>query len=174
MSGESEPWILLGRAMRAHGVKGELRFGPTSPDASTLIAPDLELKVVTRDGAERHVTVGDTVRHIHDAVLFTIRELPQREDVQQLAGAQVLIQKEAIDLDDDPFLFELEGAEVVDELGTHYGVVESVADNGGQDLLVIASSEGERLLPLVDETFVEFDRVSSRLVIRPIPGLWDA
>ncbi|MEO1174363.1 MAG: ribosome maturation factor RimM [Myxococcota bacterium] len=169
----NEEWILLGYAVRAHGVRGELRFSPDTPEAAALLEPGLRLRAVLRGGEEHTLTIGEGLRPIHNAVLFTLEEWVQREDIQRWAGARVYVAAAEVPRDEEPYLFELEGATVVDEAGCEWGTVEGIADNGGQELLVIASGAGERLLPLVDETYVEFDRERRRLVIRPIPGLWD-
>lgn len=166
-------WILLGRAVRAHGVRGELRFAPDTPEAEELLRPGLSVRAELRDGERIDLTLGKQLRPIHGAVLLTLEERVQREDIQGLAGARIFVAASCVPRDEDPFLFEFDGAAVFDEAGNSYGTVDGVVDNGGQDLLVIASPGGERLLPLVDETYVDFNRDERRLIIRPIPGLWD-
>lgn len=172
----SEPtWVELGRAIRAHGVRGELRVHPEPLDVGALLVPGRKLRATLRSGEVRSLTVGESVRPIHDAVLITLAELAEREEVQALAGATLEIRVEDLPRDEaDPYLFEFQGAQVVDESGSSHGRAVEIVDNGGQELLVIEGPAGEeRLLPLVDETFVRLELDPHRVVIRPIPGLWD-
>lgn len=167
-------WVTLGRAIKAHGVRGELRIVVETEEAAGLVRPGLALRARGRDGSIRAITVGERVRPIHGAFLITVEELPQREDVQSLAGAALEIDASLLDLAEDPYLFELEGARVEAEDGELLGAVVQIADNGGQELLVFSTPSGEeRMLPLVDATFVRFDRERDVLVIRPIAGLWE-
>lgn len=172
MTGPTQVWIPIGFVVRAHGVRGEFRVRLELDESLTLLAKGLRLQADLRDGSRRTLTV-ERVRPIHGAVLLTIDELREREAVQTLAGARLSVLSEDVPKDDAPYLFEFEGANAVDESGTVVGVVRRVADNGGQDLLIMDGPTGERMLPLVDETFVAFDRETNTLVVRPIPGLWD-
>lgn len=167
-------WVTLGRAIKAHGVRGELRIVLDTDEAEHLLVPGLAFRARLRDGTVRSLTVGPRLRAIHGAMLITIEELPQREEVMALAGAVLEIDATGLELDDDPFVFELEGATVEDEAGGILGRVNQIADNGGQELLIFRTPEGqERMLPLVDATFVRFERERRALVVRPIPGLWE-
>lgn len=164
----------LGRAIKAHGVRGELRIALELDAAAELIREGLSLRARLRTGETRTITIGEQQRRIHNAMLVTVRELPEREDVQTLAGAILEIDGAGLELDEDPYLFELEGATVEDDSGSALGTVLQIADNSGQELLVFRTGDGqERMLPLVDDTFIRFDRDRNALVIKPIPGLWD-
>lgn len=172
MAGSNKVWIPIGFVVRAHGVRGELRVRLELDESLSVLAKGLRLRARLRDGSHRTLTV-DRVRPIHGAVLITVGELHEREAIQTLAGAQLSVLSEDVPKDDEPYLFEFEGATAVDESGTVIGLVRHVADNGGQDLLIMDGPAGERMLPLVDETFVAFDRETNTLVVRPIAGLWD-
>jgi 16S rRNA processing protein RimM len=115
------------------------------------------------------------VRSVHEALLIKIEGIDDRDQASELAGASLEVEAGVLPPpgDDEMYVYELEGASVCDEQGVHLGTVRRLLDNGGQDLLDIESAEGERLLPLVDETLVRFDRTTRTLVVRPIPGLWE-
>ncbi len=167
-------WVTLGRAIKAHGVRGELRIVLETDEARSLVTSGLRLRARLRDGSTRELTLGERIRPIHGAMLVTVEELPEREEVQTLAGATLEIDASTLALEADPFVFELDDATVETEAGECLGTVEQVADNAGQELLVFRTPEGqERMLPLVDETFVRFERERRVLVVRPIPGLWE-
>ena len=73
------------------------------------------------------------------------------------------------------YLYELFGAAAVDTEGRQLGVIESIVDNRGQDLLVLRTPAGdERMLPLADDTLIRFEREARRAVLRLPLGLWEA
>ena len=74
---------------------------------------------------------------------------------------------------DEFFLYELVGAAVRDEGHNQIGVISRIQTGTGQDVLVIETPAGERLLPCVAEVLVHFDREQKTLVVRPVPGLWE-
>jgi 16S rRNA processing protein RimM len=178
--GPSEPaldnsgWVQAGVIIRAHGVRGEIRvrfdMSPTQ-----LLQPLDAVRVVPRRGASSimHVT---NCREIHDAALVTFKEVPSREAAQLLHGARLELPEASIPPMDEEsaYMYELHGAEVQDGQGVVLGVVQRVDDNGGQALLVMAHpTEGERLLPLVSDTFAGFHRERRVLTVNVPEGLWE-
>jgi 16S rRNA processing protein RimM len=65
----------------------------------------------------------------------------------------------------------LVGLIAVDAAGTRLGEVTGVHHNPTQDLLVLITDAGERLVPFVLELVPEVDVPGGRVVINPIPGL---
>ncbi|HSK31997.1 MAG TPA: ribosome maturation factor RimM, partial [Propionicimonas sp.] len=66
---------------------------------------------------------------------------------------------------------ELVGLVAVDPGGTRLGEVTAVHHNPSQDLLVLRTDAGERLVPFVTELVPEVDLPGRRVVVNPIPGL---
>ena len=57
--------------------------------------------------------------------------------------------------------------------GTRIGDVVRLTPAPAQDLLVVATQSGERLIPLVNEIVKEVDVGSGRIVVDPPEGLLD-
>jgi 16S rRNA processing protein RimM len=166
-------WVEFGTLSRPHGVRGEVRLVPIHPDA--LLPETVKvLRVCPRGGAPALFNVRAS-RAVHEAVLVTFEGIEDRDAAQALAGARVEI--DAADLPPlapgEFYLYELQGAKAVSLEGKPLGVIEGLLDNRGQDLLVLASDAGERLLPLLDNTLVRFDRTAHCAVLRVPDGLWE-
>lgn len=69
------------------------------------------------------------------------------------------------------FLADLVGLPVLDaDSGKEYGTVKEINFSAGQDMLVIQTQTGERLMPMVD-AFMDHVDVDEGVFVRPIPGL---
>jgi 16S rRNA processing protein RimM len=153
-------------------VRGEVRVVPLALD-EPFPADARVVRVCSRTGATRVLEV-EAARSIHQAWLLTFNGIDDREAARQLSGwalevdAAVLPPAEEGEL----YVYELEGAAVVNEAGERIGVVRRLVDNHGQDLLEIDAGGRELLLPFVEDTVVAFDRERGVLTVRPIAGLW--
>ncbi len=169
----STRWISYGIVARAHGVRGELRVVPLAldepfPESARVV------RVRSKSGEERLLTVA-SVRAIHQAFLVTVDEISDRDGARALTGWALEVDAAVLPPagEGEVYVYELEGATVVDEGGARIGTVVRLVDNRGQDLLEIDAGGRERLLPFVPETVVRFDRDQRRLTVRPIAGLWE-
>ncbi len=166
-------WLPFGVLTRAHGVRGELRLVPC--DTDTPLPGDVErVRVRPRGGAPRLYSLA-AARRVHEAYIVRLQEIESREEAQALAGAELDIERALLGAPGpgEIFVYELEGAVAEDEAGESLGQVRAVLDNRGQSLLSIDTPAGEKLLPLVPETLVRFDRQRRAVVVKVPQGLWD-
>ena len=166
-------WIPFGTLARAHGVRGEMRLVPF--DLQTSLPDGTErVRVRPRQGAPVSMTLR-RIRPVHRALLVTMAEIPDREVAQAWAGAVLEIDSSSLPPLEpgELYLFELVGADAVDAGGRPIGVVRELLDNRGQDILVLDAPQGERMLPVIGDTIVEFRREERLAVVRVPPGLWD-
>ncbi len=171
---DSPAWIDFGVIARAHGVRGEVRLAPIHRDIELPEGVE-RVRVTPPGGASRTLTLR-SVRATTGALLVTFDEIGDRDAAQALAGARFAIEASALPPLEpgELYLYELVGAEAVDEAGTVLGAIEGMVDNRGQDVLVLRGPAGdERLLPFVDDTLVRFEREARRAVLHVAAGLWD-
>ena len=155
--------LVVGRIGRAHGLRGEVavRFTSNRPEraapGAVLYAGDRELVVVTS-------------RPHQDRVLIRFEGVDDRTAAEALQGVELsadrLAEGEAGLDDDELWVHEVVGAEVVDRAGTALGRVIAVEANPAHDLLVL---DGGALVPMV---FVVEQR-DGVVVIDPPEGLFD-
>lgn len=146
------------------------------PDDPAVAFPDLDEVRLSRRGQVRTLRIA-SLRAADDAYLIAFEGITDRDVVRDtLSGSDVLVPlaEMASAEADEAYVYELEGAKVVDAEGTVYGVVAAVLNGAAQDILSITAPDGsERLLPMVPVTMGGFDRATHTLTIVPIPGLWE-
>jgi 16S rRNA processing protein RimM len=155
--------LVVGRVGRAHGLRGEVAVRFTSnrseraEPGAVLYAGDRELVIAT-------------ARPHQDRVLVRFEGVDDRTAAEalqgvELTGARLRDDEAALD-DDELWIHEVVGAEVVDRAGTAMGRVVAVEANPAHDLLVL---DGGALVPMV---FVVAQR-DGVVVIDPPDGLFD-
>lgn len=164
---------VVGRVVKAHGLRGELIVDPSTDNVERRFATGAVLRVATRGPAPPTVTVRGARPH-GDRLLVTFEEVGDRDGAEALRAA--VLSADALDeTPDDPEEFhdhQLEGlrAELAD--GTVIGTVTDVAHGAGAELLVLARPDGgEVLVPFVTAIVPEVDVAGGRLVLDPPDGL---
>jgi len=155
--------LVVGRVGRAHGLRGEVAvtFSSNRPERA---APGAVLFVGDRE------LVIDASRPHQGRMLVQFAGVDDRTAAERLLGLELTADPLAGDdgtlADDELWVHEVVGAEVVDRAGTPVGRVVAVEANPAHDLLVL---EGGALVPMV---FVVEQR-DGELVIDPPDGLLD-
>ena len=159
-----DPRIEIGRIARAHGIRGEVVIVTHDPASDVL--EDLDTLWVA--GVEKRMV---EKRGTHRGWLVRFEGIATRNDAEALRGQAVLVDREALALDDgDVLLDDLIGCQVKLADGTPWGTIHAV-ESGMQDLLVIHDGELERLLPLVDEFVKAIDLPAGVVTVDPPDGL---
>jgi 16S rRNA processing protein RimM len=154
--------LVVGRVGRAHGLRGEVAvtFSSNRPERS---APGAVLFV-----GDRELTVNESRPH-QGRMLVHFAGVDDRTAAEGLLGRELTADPLAGDdtlADDELWVHEVVGAEVVDRAGAPVGRVVAVEANPAHDLLVL---DGGALVPMV---FVVEQR-DGELVIDPPDGLLD-
>ncbi|NLX11645.1 MAG: 16S rRNA processing protein RimM [Chloroflexi bacterium] len=174
-SSSKEPlYLLLGRVLRPHGVRGELRIEILTdyperivPGSSVQIGPDpddpatIETYEVT--GARRH----------QQYLILRLEGLDDRNAVEPLRDQFLLVPlADAVPLEAGEFyLFQVIGVEVYTEDGEHLGAVADVIETGANDVYVVRGPRGEILIPDVEEFVLTVDIEAGRMTVRLMEGL---
>lgn len=169
-SGRETQHVLLGRLTSAHGVKGWLKvYSYTSPADGIFDYPEWVLSIRGQRQARRLLDA----RPQGKSLVVRLEGIDTRELAEQLAGADVLMEKTALpELDSgDYYWYQLEGLEVSTREGVKLGRVDHLFETGANDVLVIRPSEDslddrERLLPfLPDDVIVQVDLVAGAMIV---------
>src|SRR5262245_41031211 len=122
--------LRIGHVARPHGVRGELRVQLDDPTSTTLLEVDRVWL-----GEEEYAVAG--ARLATGAVLLTVAGIADRDAAGTLRGRSVEVLRSAVPLaEDEYFVADLIGCEVVDEAGRVLGRGVGLL-RGAQDLLVI-------------------------------------
>ncbi len=164
--------VVIGEVVKPHGIRGEFSV-ENHADSPSLYAPGGKLWLRPAKGADRVVEILTSRPH-QGRMLLTIKGVADRDAAEALRGCQVLVRAEDLpELDDDEiYLHEIVGFDVVLPGGEPVGVLEGFMDLPGQDVWVIRGEGGrEILLPATEETVPEIDATARRIVIDPPQGL---
>lgn len=164
--------ITVGKIVKAHGIKGELKVYPFSgrPDdfrgyrQLTLVEPD--------QGLVRPYEV-ELCRPLGNLVLLQLAGLSGRSAAEGLRGWEVRIDLELLPpLAAGIFYWhELAGLPVLSDTGQTLGRITSLLATGAHDILVITGGGGEYLIPAIAECVAGFTPDGKALLVTPPPGL---
>ncbi len=134
--------ILVGQVAGAFGVKGEVRVTAFTADPASLLDYG---QLLDESGAPALTLVAGRVEQ--NAVVATARPALTREGAQALRGLRLYIERDRLppaEDEDEFYLVDLIGLEVVSPSGEAIGRVKFVANFGAGDLLEITpASPGE-------------------------------
>lgn len=163
----SEPEsVIVGTIGRPHGLRGEVTVRPRTDSVELRFADGASLQL---DG--RALTVS---RHswVQGRLVVAFDGIGDRSAAEGLRGCDLWAYAGEEALDDDEYRDRaLIGLVVVDPDGVARGEVVGIEHPPAQDLLVIRTPAGDRLVPFVSELVPEVDPAAGRIVVNPIPGL---
>lgn len=171
--------LIVARIGRAHGLRGEVSVEVRTDAPQERFVDGAVLHV--EDGPRRRAllaTGGPTsltltrVRDNNGILLLSFAEVPDRSVAESLRD--VMLEAEVAEESDEPdawYDHELVGLTCVDRDGTRLGEVVAVQHPGAQDLLVVRTAAGDRLVPFVAAIVPEVDVKRGRIVLTAPPGL---
>jgi 16S rRNA processing protein RimM len=162
----SDDLILVGRVAGAFGVKGEVRITSFTADPMALV----DYKDLRReDGSPGLTLIGG--RAAKGSVVVRVREVETREQAEALRGLKLYILRDVLPEpeEDEFYVADLVGLDVVSAEGEPLGVVRSVHDFGAGDLLEVQPPQGASWwLPFTREAVPEV-RLAARQVVAVKP-----
>lgn len=160
--------LIVGTIGRAHGLRGQVTVRPRTDSVAERFAPGA---IVIAEGRELTVT-GHS--YVSGLLVVAFAELSDRNAAEALRGVDLWAEGLPDDIADDEFHDSaLIGLAAVDAAGNRLGEVTGVQHNLAQDLLVLQTASGQRLVPFVTELVPHVDLDTGQVVIAPIPGLLD-
>lgn len=182
--------VLIGRILKAHGIKGEVTFAAAGDDPGSL-RPGLVVFLSDQGGgvgAETGVEAGAGTRGEVDAAsgydsltvraartgyrswLLSFNEVADRDAAELLAGRPLFIEEESLPPlpAGEYYQFQLVGRVVTRSDGNELGRVSRVIDMPGHDLLEVRGAGGEFLVPMRREfvEWIDLERGEIRLADR--------
>jgi 16S rRNA processing protein RimM len=171
--------VIIGRAGRPHGIRGEVVIGVRTDEPDLRFAVGAAMAAVasvdeTADRPGQRLTVASTRWH-SGQLLVLFAGITDRTAASELTGSWLIVDSSQLPDTGDPDEFrdhELIGLNVRTAGGEPVGVVTDVL-HYGQDLLVVRRAEGEFMVPFVKAMVPEVDVQAGLVVIDPPPGLLD-
>lgn len=166
--GPHEGYTAVGRVLRPHGLRGEVRVEAFSSSARHIQRG----RPVSIDGARRIVQEARPDRGVW---ILKLEGLHDRNSVEGLRSMLLEVPDAEVVRDDDEsyFVHELIGLRVHTPDGQDLGKIVDVMATGANDVWVIRSEKGEILAPAIGEVIQEIDIPRGLAIITPLMGMLD-
>lgn len=131
-------------------------------------------QVCIRAGAGRATLMEiETVRFHKGQALVKLRGVSSIDEAEQLRGSLLQVrQEDAVALSEDEFfVHDLVGCEVVTEAGQLLGSVTQVLQGRANDVYVVGQGKSEILLPAVKQVIRSVHIPTKKIVVSLLPGL---
>jgi 16S rRNA processing protein RimM len=172
-SSENEDLIIVARAVRTRGLKGELVADILTdfPDRFDNVS---ELTGVGLKGERKQLEL-ENHWFQNERMVLKFSGYDDVETAKALVGYEFgLPEAERIELAEDEFYdWELEGCLVESTAGLAIGKVREVMRTGGVELLVVENDDREVFVPMVASIVIEIDVSQKKIAIDPPEGLLD-
>jgi len=168
------PFLLLGRVLRPHGVRGELRLElitaypeRVAEGMRVFLGHDPE----DAASAEKHRVA--RVRRHQQYLILELEGISDRDAADAYRDYYVMVPlEEAIPLEEGEFyLFQTLGLDVVTDDGESLGQVSDVIETGANDVYVVRGPKGEILLPDIEECILKVDIATNQMIVHLMEGL---
>lgn len=165
--------VLIARAVKTHGLKGEVVAELLTDFPERF--EDLDEVVLVSPRGEQKIGRLDDFWFQKDRVVLKLDGYDDIDAAKQLIGYEFAVpESDRVQLEADEFYdWELEGCTV--KVGDQsIGQVRSVMRTGGAEILVVSDESGnERLVPLAASIVVAIDPVAKTILVDPPEGLLD-
>jgi 16S rRNA processing protein RimM len=162
--------LLVGRIGRAHGILGEATIEVRTDE------PDRRFAVGSTVSTDSHGELKIISGRVHNGILLLgFDGFNDRNAIEKLRNTLLYADvdiNEASDVADEYHVLQLIGCQVILEDGEVFGEVTDVINLPGQDLLAIATNEGEQLIPFVHQLVPAVDIKNKKITVIP-PALME-
>lgn len=164
--------VLVGKVVKAHGIKGEVKVFPYSGSPQNFSSYKTLVLVEPETGA-LHSRAVSRARSQEKTAILELAGVVGRDAADSLRGFEVWVAKADLPESgpDEYYWHTMEGALVVTEDGRELGCVTGLFNAGAHDILVVTGQGREYLIPVLDEIICRIDEQNHTLVIAPPPGL---
>jgi len=165
--------VLVGKVIRPHGYRGLLRIVLYAGEqASFKDVGSLFLKSVATGEIHEHTVI--SIRSHKDYFLMKLDGLNTRYDAEEHKGSEILVEKDALEREEDEFFwFELLDLDVYLDTGGYLGKISQIIPAKGNDIYIVKGEDREILIPATYEIIREIDLERKEMTIRDTEGLLD-
>lgn len=166
-----EDLLKVGVITTTHGVRGEVKVFPTTDEAERF----LELDYVLLDtGRELRRLEIQNVKFFKNLAILKFKGIDNINDIEMYKGRDLWIPREEGQelAEDEYYVADLIGMQVVLENGTVFGTLKDVMETGANDVYVINTKDkGEVLLPAIRECILDVNVEENTMTVHLMKGL---
>ena len=168
-----EQFLQVGVISSTHGIRGEVKVFPTTDDAGRF--QDLK-RVILDAGKERIPLEIQHVKFFKQFVILKFKEFDNINEVEPFRKKSLLVTREqAVPLEEDEyFIADLIGLQVVTDEGELLGELTDVLETGANDVYQVTDKNGkELLLPAIKDCILSVDLEKGEMEVHVLEGLLD-
>lgn len=164
-------YLKVGVITSTHGIRGEVKVFPTTDDPKRF--DDLE-EVLLDTGKELKALKIQTVKYFKKLVILKFKGIDDINDIEKYKGKELLVTREnAVPLEDNEFfIHDLIGLEVVTEDGSKLGILDDILTSKANDVYIVKRDDGkEILIPAIKECILDVDLDNKKIKVHLLEGL---
>lgn len=166
-----EDLLKVGVITTTHGVRGEVKVYSTTDGPERF----LELEYVLLDtGRELRRLEIKNVKFFKNLVILKFKGIDNINDIEMYKQRELWVpREEAQELEEDEYYIgDLIGMEVLLEDGSKFGELKDVMETGANDVYIVETKEGEEvLLPAIKDCILDVDVENNTMTVHLMKGL---
>jgi len=162
-------YILIGKIVNTHGLKGEVRILSSFKFKNKVFIPNMKI-YIGKDKLEEKIV---TYRHHKVFEMITMDGYTNIDEVLKYKGEYVFINKEDITLDKNEYLDE-------DIIGLNVytndkivGTIKKIENHNGNEILIVTNTNKNYLIPYNFDIILDVNLEKKEMRVKNIPGLFD-
>lgn len=166
-----EDLLQVGVITTTHGIRGEVKVYPTTDDAQRFEYLESVLLDTGKELCELEI---ERVKYFKQYVILKFRDVDNINDIEPYKGKSLYVTREfAVPLEENEYyIADLIGMEVLLEDGTFFGTLKDVMETGANDVYIVDTEEGkEVLIPAIKDCIKEVDVENGKMTIHLLKGL---
>lgn len=170
-----EDMFRIGVITSTHGLKGEVKVFPTTDDVNRF--KKLKKCFIYVEKTKEYIEVEkNTCKFFKNMVILSFKEFKDINEIEKYKQCELYVTREnAVPLEEDEYYIkDVLGMDIVEEDGNVVGVLEDVMQTGANDVFVVKMKDGKELLmPVIKECVLAFDYEARKIVVKLMKGMLD-
>ena len=166
-----EQMLQIGVITSTHGVRGEVKVFPTTDDSARF----KKLETILLDTGKELLTLEiQGIKFFKQFVILKFKGIDDINEIEKYKHCPLLVKREdAVPLEEDEyFIADMLGMEVVTEEGEILGTLKDVLGTGANDVYIVESTKhGEVLIPAIKECILNVDIKNQKMKVHLLRGL---
>lgn len=166
-----EELLQIGVITSTHGIKGEVKVFPTTDDNMRF----KKLKECFVEWKDDMIPVKvQGCKFFKNMVILKFKDIEDINSVEKYKQCKLYVDREhAVPLEEDEyFMTDLLGIQVVTEEGKELGTLREIIPTGANDVYVVTGKEKkELLLPAIKECILSVDLKKGEMIVRLMKGM---
>jgi len=165
--------FVIGKILKPHGVKGDVRVFPTTDIPSRFEWLE-KIHIEFESPREPLLMDIERVRYSKQLVLLKLKGIDSMDSAEKLRGGRITISDEyALPLGiDEYYARDLYNMTVITNTGEELGILTDILETGANDVYAVRMANGrDILIPAVKQYILSVDINAQVMVVRLIEGL---